>query len=215
MRDDTAILAETAEREGRAGAATSEGMRRRLERQLQVLGALAEIGLELAQAVEARGKAPDADPDAAALAFSRVARAVRQTVMLQARLIEAQEDRKTAQAGRKAAARASAARVLREVIEDEGGDQERAERLAAEAAERLEQEDFGDLQSRPFGETVAGICRDLGLSPDWLCLTEDLFDAEAALAAGGPAGAPAERPQGPQQVRWLDSDPPAPASDSS
>ena len=139
-----------------------------------------------------------------AMAYNRVARAVRQTIMLQSRLIEALQDQERARAGRRAEARASAARILRGVIEDgDGGDAERAERLKAEAAERLEREDFTDLLARPFGEVVAGICRDLGLSPDALALAEACFAAEAELCAAPDAGSAG--PPAPERVdvQWL------------
>jgi hypothetical protein len=60
----------------------------RTERQLELLGALAEIGLEVARAVErrARDAGPDEDLNAIARAYARAARAVRLTVMLQSRL---------------------------------------------------------------------------------------------------------------------------------
>jgi hypothetical protein len=208
MRDEATILPETCRSDGRAAPGLA---RLRLERQLQVLGELAEIGLELARAVEAGAKAPEADLDAAALAYARVSRAVRQTILLQSKLVEALDGRAAALAGRKAAA----AHILHDLIEDLGGDEERAERLGAEAAERLEQEDFDDLLKRPFGEAVAAICRDLGLSPDWLRLAEDCFGAEAAQ--GGKAASGPDAPyRGPMEVRWLDDDdPPARASDSS
>ena len=149
-----------------------------------------------------------------AMAFNRVARAVRQTVMLQSKLIEDRQAHESGRAGRSAAARASATRLVRGVIDDERtSDRERAEGLAAEAAERLREEDFSDVLARPFGEAVADIVRDLGLSPDWLALAEDCAAAEAALA-GKPGKAPEEEPYtGPIEVRWLgedeDDDPPA------
>jgi len=59
-----------------------------LERQMEVLGRLAEVGLQVALAVERQAQA---DPDGAALqaialAYSRVSRAVRLTLALQGRL---------------------------------------------------------------------------------------------------------------------------------
>jgi hypothetical protein len=63
---------------------------------------------------------------------------------------------------------------------------------------------------------VAGICRDLGLKPDWLALAEDCYPAEAALS--GKAGQPPAEPEdlsGPIEVRWLDSEEPASRRDSS
>jgi hypothetical protein len=198
------------------GAGSADWARPLLDRQLQVLGRLAEAGLEIAVALEAQAKGGDQVVQGdVGMAYNRVARAVRQTIMLQSKLIEDLQDRETGKAGRKAAARASAARVLRGVIDDERpNDEERAERLAAEAAERLREEDFSDLLARPFADAVTEICKDLGLSPNWLALAEDCAAAEAALA--GRPGEAAEEPYGgPIEVRWLDDDEAEPGRNSS
>ena len=172
------------------------------ERQLAILGRLAEAGLEIAVALEAQAKGGEAVVQGdVAIAYNRVARAVRQTIMLQSRLIEALQDRETGHAGSKAAARASAARIVRSVIEGDGAnDAERAERLATEAAERLRAEDFGDLLTRPFAEAVADICKDLGLSPDWLSLAETCFAAGTALT--GRSVADRDGDDGPIPYSW-------------
>jgi hypothetical protein len=189
-------------------AGSADWARPMVERQLQVLGRLAEAGLEIAVALEAQAKGGEAVVQGdVAMAYNRVARAVRQTVMLQSRLIEDLQEKETGRAGRKAAARASAARIVRGVIdEDRSNDAERAERLAAEAAERLREEDFSDLLARPFGEAVAEICKDLGLEPNWLALAEDCAAAEATLA--GRRAEAADEPDftGPVDIRWLDDD---------
>jgi hypothetical protein len=179
------------------------------DRQLAILGRLAEAGLEIAVALEAQAKGGEVVVQGdVAMAYNRVARAVRQTIMLQSRLIEARRDRLDIQAGRKTAAGASAARILRGLIEDEGPDDaERAERLTTEAAERLRAEDFGDLLSRPFGEAVAAIARDLGLSPDWLRLAEDCYAAEMALSGEARAGAAEPAYGGPIEVQWSNEEP--------
>jgi hypothetical protein len=198
---DAATLPET------LPAAAADWGRPFVERQLQMLGRLAEVGLEIAVALEVQAKGGEAVVQGdIAMAYNRVARAVRQTIMLQSRLIEELQERQTGAVGRKAAARASAAHLIQGVIKDAGPhDVERAERLAAEAAERLRDEDFGDLLSRPFAEAVAGIVKDLGLSPDWLALAQDCFDAEAALygKAANPEDAPDRKPF---EVRWLNED---------
>jgi hypothetical protein len=174
------------------------------ERQLAILGRLAEAGLEIAVALEAQAKGGEAVVQGdLAMAYSRVARAVRQTIMLQSKLVEALGERETGRAGRRAAARASAARIVRRAIDSERpNDAERAERLAAEAAERLREQDFSDLLARPFADAVAEICRDLGLSPDWLALAEHCAAAEQALAGRG--GEAPEEPDGAGSfdVRW-------------
>lgn len=181
------------------------------ERQLAILGRLAEAGLEMAVALEAQAKGgPVVVEGDAALAYDRVARAVRQTIMLQSNLVGTLQERQAAEVNRKAEARSSAARIVRDVIEDDReikSDRERARRLKDEAAERLAVEDFGDLLVRPFGEAVAQICRDLGLSPDWLALAEDCAAAEAKLTAPpGAAPAASAQTQGPIKITWVDPD---------
>ena len=183
------------------------------ERQFAILGRLAEAGLEIAVALEAQARGGDVVVQGdLAMAYNRVARAVRQTIMLQSRLIEARRAQRDAGASRQAAARVGASRILRGLIEDDRtGDAECAERLAAEAAERLRAEDFGDLLSRPFCEAVAAICADLGLSCDGLRLAEDCGGVEAALYGTGSALA---ADSGPVEIRWV-AEAPAPHRDSS
>ena len=185
------------------------------ERQLAILGRIAEAGLEIVVALEAQAKGGEVVVQGdLAMAFNRVARAVRHTLMLQARLVEALKDHEAGRASLKADLNARAARLVRGAIEDDGearADAGRAERLAAEAAERLRAEDIGDLLTRPFGEAVAGICRDLGLSPDWLALAEDCYAAEAE-AGFKPGKAPEpDAYAGALEVQWL----PPRSSDSS
>jgi hypothetical protein len=131
----------------------------------------------------------------AALDFGRISRAVRMSFALQSRLIA---DFKTPPAARGAATPEAAeavdirwlgeddlafetpappfaalrdsklGKVIRHIAECTVEDQERLERVFAEAAERLEQDDIHRLvATRPFGEVIALICRDLGLEPDW------------------------------------------------
>jgi hypothetical protein len=110
---------------------------------------------------------------------------VRQTIMLQSKLQEA----RGLAAARVGNLRARVLRIVRHAIEDERdeaesgedvrGEAERGERLCAEAAEGLEQERWGDLLTRPVGEIVAEICKDLGLRPDWRGLQAGIAAAEA------------------------------------
>jgi len=212
MTDGTPSL--TAPTDAAAGGAGEARDRPLAERQLEALGELVDIGLTLARAVErqvSEAQAPCiADLEAAAMAYARVARAVRQTVMLQSRL-QAEQRAATARAG---GLRARAARIVRRAIADQHGETEQAERLAAEAAERLEQERYGDLLARPVGEIVADICRDLGLSPDWPALDEDIAAAEAfARGEAGDAAACADQDTGPIELNWIGPDGrPTPAS---
>ena len=127
----------------------------------------------------------------AALDFARVARAVRLTYALQSRLI-ADFKKPPPRAGEAADdddddydgpidvqwldpqpptavwQRHRAKQVVRRMAEGAGRNSEAVERLVTEAAERLERDDIhADIAIRPFGETIAAICRDLGIEPDW------------------------------------------------
>jgi len=187
------------------------------DRQRQILGELAEIGLDVARAVgrqaQAHGAAADApvDPapgpapapvDALALAYARVSRAVRLTLMLQSQLIEDEaaqaraEAKATANAAPPTAEDIKKARieriVERLVTAEHRHDVDLADELTAEAAERLDDEDvYGDLMRRPISEIVARLCRDLDLSPDWTRLAQELW-AKAEIASGD-VGAPLAR----------------------
>ena len=178
-----------------------------IDRQIEALAELVEIGLKIARAIErqvdaAAGPQAIADLNAAAIAYARVARAVRQTVMLQTKL-RAERDAATAKAGD---LRARVGRIVRHAIEDQHDDAEQVERLAAEAAEGLEQERYGDLLTRPIGEIVAAICKDLGLHPDWPALADEIAAAEAFARGQAAEAAECEPHTGPIEVRWLDDD---------
>lgn len=171
------------------------------DRQLRLLGRLAEAGLEAALAIEARAKAAvqdhTIDLNGLSLAYDRVARAVRMTIALQARLIEdarTREDEAEAAAQDDLAERQEihkirAVGVVERVIEAERQDFDEVSRLVLKAETLLDDEDlYDDVLSRPIGELVARICRDLGLSPDWTRLAEEAW-AKKEMAEGA-AGSP-------------------------
>jgi hypothetical protein len=146
--------------------------RRVLDRQLEMLERLAEVGLGIAESI-GRQVAADAESPAEALsepgrraavlgasasAFARVSRAVRQTIALQSKLIS---DRQAFEAGVvKDLAQAAKDREIRRIwdkprqieraermvwriaAEENPDDLETAERLATEAAEQLKDEDL-------------------------------------------------------------------------
>ena len=178
-----------------------------VEGQVEALDELVEVGLKIARAIARQVDDADGEPlsvadlNAAAMAYARVARAVRQTMMLQDRL---QSDRKAA-AAKAADLRARVGRIVRRAIEDGQGDAEQVERLVREAAERLEQERYGDVLVRPIGEIVADICKDLGLSPDWGGLAGEIAAAEA-LARGDAEAAAAAEDSEPLEVCWIGQD---------
>lgn len=192
-----------------------------LDRQLQMLGELAEIGMEVARGV---GRQASDGPAGGAgcgltLAFSRVSRAVRMTLMLQSRLAGAARagDVPFPAAGAADARRAEARRLVERFVRDEHPhDEERVERLMVEAAERLEDEELhGDILDQPMCQIVALICNDLGLSGERVAQALDLFEEPGA----GPVRGPGRRGwTGEIDVMWI-GDPPrersAPARDTS
>ena len=177
-----------------------------IEEQLAMLTRLARIGMEIAEAVGREATAPGAAaPDAAphdaapqnagartpaapahhGPVFARVARAVRMTIALQARLMKELTalDRAEAHAahmsmiGRRARLRGLVDEAARTLVEArrkaEGrylGEEDAAEaeiELMTEAAyERLTDAEEEELDRLSFDEAVAGVCRDLGLAPD-------------------------------------------------
>ncbi|MDB5454348.1 MAG: hypothetical protein JWO33_2926 [Caulobacteraceae bacterium] len=179
----------------------------RAERHGQVLKDLAAIGMNLARLVESRAvAAAQADPAAplgeVALQFSRIARAVRQTLALEAHLAEENaaladdehRDRSDARWVEGRRRREAAGEIVERLIETEAGP-DKAEALEMERYDWLDahQRDDLDFADRPVGEIVAGICRDLGLSIDFA----KFFDADWGLEAAAvlvPGHAPPRRP---------------------
>ena len=159
-----------------------------IKRQLQMLGELAELGLEVARAVERWAQGLATAPEAAGaaegrdqvgdvgLAYARVSRAVRQTVLLQSKLMHDLKAAAFAQAqnqARQAAARRTAG--------DERGETSGAlESEAAESPEALEA--FDGLPDLPVAELAARICRDLGLGPERTARAMAPFAAPAAAS---------------------------------
>jgi len=226
MTDAAAILDPTTPTDSPPAPEAVAAPRALIERQLWVLGRLAEAGLNLALAIERQGTAEDAAPAAAsdvALAYGRVSRAVRLTVALQARTLQDLQALDEVAARRLAGDRATAERerqnlvqqrkdrvqrVVERVIEAEAASETEVDRLADEAAERLEHDDiYGDLTTRPVGEIIALVCRDLGLSPDWSRLAEEAWAQEEI--EGRPPGSPFAAPPA---LRWLDPEEPAGAA---
>ena len=200
-----------------------------------MLAELAEIGMDLARHVRLQalglaeagagdcwGGAAAALPEAApsrvnargelgadlGLVFSRVARAVRQTVALEARLAsdalaqsQGREQREAAAEARLAASERARVRKQKDRVrglveaaisaEAEGRD---GENLRLDLDERLEDPDVeAELGWRPIGVIVAAICDDLGIKADLSHFTDaELgFDFAAMRPGGAMAGATA------------------------
>jgi hypothetical protein len=161
------------------------------ERTRALLERLAEAGMEMVEALvaQAKGTGPKVVDGDVALAFSRVSRAVRMAALLQRELAPDREDPEAAahdaEARGRAAQRDRAVRIVRRVARDHCGREPFAVSvIAREAAERLADDDiYGLAASRPVGELVALICRDLGLQPDWDTLAEEAW-AQAEIEGG-------------------------------
>ncbi len=202
MSEPASPLPNTPETDGSAGGEVLA--RAWIERQLAMLDRLAEAGLEAALAIERQAKeaGPDVDLNRISMAYDRVSRAVRMTIALQSKLVEDVKAREAAAAEKRAEAedddawpdeeerrKAGISRIVGRVIEAERQDDREIDRLVLRAEMRLDDETlFDDILSRPIGEIVAAICRDLGLSPDWTRLAEEAW-AKAEIAEG-PEGSP-------------------------
>ena len=168
----------------------------RRARHLRILVDLADIGMELVEHVRRQGLEevvpPAADP---VLAFARLARAVRQTVALEAKVAAGGFDTPLPVSRSKAASqsgfgplRAKVRRAVEEAIASgaEAGD---AEDLLRDLDERLDDPDYGEeMAGRPIGMIVALICGAMGVKVDLKDFTDtelgfDRDDVKAAVRA--------------------------------
>jgi hypothetical protein len=169
----------------------------RAERRLRLLEELAEIGMDLARSLRPAaqpeaGEAPAGDAVRGkgrepADVFGPLSRAIRLTLALEAKTDEelrdlkagivrarAEEQAQAAKRVRKAAAKARSDRIdeVRILLHSAAGaqieDREAFEDIEEELEERLDENeaDFGNPE-RPLRETVEGLCKAMGLSPDW------------------------------------------------
>ncbi|MDB5464527.1 MAG: hypothetical protein JWP23_2916 [Phenylobacterium sp.] len=196
--------------QGRAGGCACGGAEARAERHLRMLQELAEIGMDLARSVQRQAHGQAATDHGAAdlgLVFSRIARAVRQTVALEAKLAEDRQKTQAERAPLTVADRWRSARrkrqvkeIVAEAIGSEVGEFD-VERLFDDLDERLaDGDEEADFAERPIGELVARICRDLGVTPDWSLWHDDDWAIEeaAAKAPGSPYAAHAPEADDPR-----------------
>ncbi|HWK44213.1 MAG TPA: hypothetical protein VNT30_05820, partial [Stellaceae bacterium] len=185
----------------------------RTERHLRMLQRLAEIGMELAEAVgrqaleQAKAASEPAEtprqpgPDLG-LVFTRISRSVRQTVALEVRIAEGpltpravsaaldkQAERAAlAETDRRHRRKAQVGRIVKQAINAELSGI-KAYQLERELRERLEDEDVEtDIGDHPIGAIIARICWDLGLDPNWRRWAEDHWAVQEARtkAPGSP-----------------------------
>ena len=211
-----------------SAAPAADPARDRAERHLRTLQELAEIGMGLAREVARQASDQTAETPSApdfALAFSRIARAVRQTVALEARLAEGRQTGETGRAAlavsdrwRSARRRRQVKELVGEIIEAEATEFD-AERLYDDLDDRMEEGDEdADFADRPIGELVARICRDLGVTPDWSLFEDDdwAIAERRERNEGSPyaaAGAADDRQDdAPSDPPWPAHDPPGKAS---
>ncbi|OYX31267.1 MAG: hypothetical protein B7Y99_10350 [Caulobacterales bacterium 32-69-10] len=186
-----------------------------IERQMAKLERLSEIGMEIAEAAGQRARAlAEGDPtdttDAAAaepgLSFARAARAVRLTIALQSRLVEAlaalDRGEALARVGEASRRRNRIQRLVEDAAEAEGCDAEEVERLSSEVWERLDEQDDADLLDAPIEQVVARICRDLGLSPE--LTVWPVPHPSPGPADVSPPSAPAPDDERPPRAAWAD-----------
>ena len=167
-----------------AKAEAADPREMRAERRLAMLGLLTDIGMQLARDLSRRvGEAmQDGEPldgGAVALEFSRLSRAVRQTIGLEARLDQDREAlarmfeaeraaRDQARAERIEGRRAAVQDAVEDAITKAGGGNRKTDALFDALEARMEDpredDDFADL---PMSELVGRICAALGVTVDW------------------------------------------------
>jgi hypothetical protein len=180
----------------------------------EMLRELADGGMEISRIVRRQVRAVESDVGSVAelaLAYSRVSRAVRQTLALEVRFEEGRKARERpsdaeaawrqeiAGAGERLRAKLAAAglyptRPEGYVEADDADDEEPRENLA-DRPDDDDREGFGP--DRPPGEVLAGVCADLGIERDLsLWADEDVAAPDAPPAQSEPtaSGAPVARP---------------------
>ena len=168
-----------------------ERRRALLDRQLERLDQMIGAGMDMVQALaaQAAGAGPQVVEGDVILAYSRAARAVRMAILLQSHLIAEPDAGRDAVAERAAADADRVEPPAEDLAGRERDPDESTERPAREYAERLERDDiYRNVRTRPVGELVAEIGRDLGIDPDWPELSpepdrhNDVADADAGAA---------------------------------
>ena len=159
----------------------------RAERQLTAVARLVEIGMELAEAL--RRQVCDGGPvtlrGSPWIAFEKIARTVRQSIMLEMRIDEALRDWRglsEAERAERRAAAATSAPVAAPVAATDKSDAEDLEdkadrdefgRPEVERGERGERSEkfWADRyvieDEHSFRDIVGRVCKDLGVTPDW------------------------------------------------
>ena len=189
------------ERAGAEPPSAVERARALIEQQLSMLTRLADMGLNIAAAVEQQALA-DTDTRNTGLAYARIAKSVRMTIALQTRVLKdlaALED-EAARQGKVRRERTDEVlvarkdrvwRIVERVAVERLTEEDEPERDIELASLRygthalLEQDLVGDILERPLGALVETICQGLGLDPDWEALAKEAW-AIAEAQTGDP-----------------------------
>jgi hypothetical protein len=161
----------------------------RTERHLRLLAELAELGMTLARTIVAQAE------DGAELAFARLARAVRQTLALEAKLAEGGQLRRERQAREHKHQREAKVRRMVETAIEADAHESDIDDLLYDLNEHLADLDDTDFTHRPLIEVVASICQDLGVTFDphqW----QDEPPHPRHPGQGPPGGPPSRDPGG-------------------
>jgi len=178
MTDAASALIEPLETAPPPCGGDEDSTRAMLRRELEVLGELAELGLQMARTIarQAGGEetAHPAFQGDLALAFSRVSRAVRMAVLLQAKLIHDLKgvDRKASPSDDEEDVPIRwevqwVDEITGKPVRDEGEerDETSAERMEGEARERLDRDDvYAAVMGLPKEEVIERIRQDLGVA---------------------------------------------------
>jgi len=138
----------------------------RMDRQMQALDRLVEVGMEIVEEAGRQARLPAEDRALIdpGLTYSRVSRAVRLTIALQQRLAKDIAGLARDQAWSR---RRRIGSAVHAAIEAEYDDSLVIRSLSEHVRERLQDDEgFDDLADLTIEEAVAVICRDLGLSPE-------------------------------------------------
>ena len=178
-------------------AARGAEMAERLARQLAMLRELAELGMGMARTICADAQAPAGVERRfvgdLALMFSRVSKAIRMTLVLEAGLAEAPRTAGAERHGVPNAPAQSAPEALG--LTDDRDEAEALETPRRERNERLtDPNEFARLDDRPIAEWVAVICEHLGVPFDPQLWVDEGAVLEPGTPHHGSAAVQSRRP---------------------
>jgi hypothetical protein len=192
MASQTAASAATAQADpigARTESRACDSVEEMTERHLIMLKELAEIGMDLARTIRQQAEAEPEKAANLAQGFAHVAKAVRQTVALEAKLAEGPRQASVLRQRKK-----QIRRTIERAIEDqmEGFSFNLA---LCDLHERLEGERFDeDILDLPPSQIIQRICKLLGVKPDWEHWQDEAWAVEEREAAEAKAARPSNPP---------------------